>query len=543
MSIYGIMRTSVSGMNAQANRLSAVSDNIANSNTNGYKKAYTDFSSMTLPQGASQYNSGVVDTRIRSRISEQGNLSYTTSTTDLAVNGNGFMVVSNSNGENFLTRAGSFVVSSDGSLVNAAGFKLMGYKLPVGDTVGVVNGFAGLEPVSLATSSLIATPTTEGKLAANLPDGAAAVPQLSSASFAAGIYNGAGLDTGDSLKFTLSVDGSTPAANITVPLTTVTGPVTLKDAIQTAIDGSSIGAGKVVVSVDAAGAITYTAVSTGPTSAINVGPVTADNTDADGSTTSVLGLDTVGGSDTGTNNRLPSANAANATYTNKKSIVTYDNVGNQVTLDIFMSKKSEDTWEVTVYNRADAPKAPSTAEFPYSKAALTSQTLTFDGAGKLASEKSMSIAIPGGQTMALDLSSMTQLGGDFQVLDASANGNPPSDVKDVQISANGIVSAVFTDGSTLALYKVPLANVASPDNLETLSGNVFAANNESGAVQIGFGGSGGLGDIVSGAVELSTVDLASELTEMIEAQRGYTANSKVFQSGSEILDVLVNLKR
>ncbi len=56
-------------------------------------------------------------------------------------------------------------------------------------------------------------------------------------------------------------------------------------------------------------------------------------------------------------------------------------------------------------------------------------------------------------------------------------------------------------------------------------------------------GQSGLGNIVHGALEESTVDLASELTSMIESQRSYTANSKVFQTGSEILDVLVNLKR
>lgn len=66
---------------------------------------------------------------------------------------------------------------------------------------------------------------------------------------------------------------------------------------------------------------------------------------------------------------------------------------------------------------------------------------------------------------------------------------------------------------------------------------------ESGDVQIGFAGSGGLGDIISGSVENSNVDIAEELTNMIELQRNYTANSKVFQTGSDLMDVLVNLKR
>jgi flagellar hook protein FlgE len=74
-------------------------------------------------------------------------------------------------------------------------------------------------------------------------------------------------------------------------------------------------------------------------------------------------------------------------------------------------------------------------------------------------------------------------------------------------------------------------------------GNVYSVSQESGNVQIDFAGSSGLGTIKSEALEQSNVDLASELTSMIESQRGYTANSKVFQTGADLLDVLVNLKR
>lgn len=62
-------------------------------------------------------------------------------------------------------------------------------------------------------------------------------------------------------------------------------------------------------------------------------------------------------------------------------------------------------------------------------------------------------------------------------------------------------------------------------------------------MQIGFPGADGRGSILSNTLEQSTVDMATELTTMIDAQRGYTANSKVFQTGAELMDVLVNLKR
>jgi len=79
--------------------------------------------------------------------------------------------------------------------------------------------------------------------------------------------------------------------------------------------------------------------------------------------------------------------------------------------------------------------------------------------------------------------------------------------------------------------------------LSPLAGNVYMTTSESGDVEIGFPQTGGLGDLISNALEQSTVDLAGELTVMIDAQRDYTANSKVFQTGSELMDVLVNLKR
>ena len=88
MSLYGIMRTGVSGMNAQSNKLSTVSDNIANVNTTGYKRASTEFSSLILKSGSGNYDSGAVETHVRYAITDPGHMQFTTSTTDLAVQGN-----------------------------------------------------------------------------------------------------------------------------------------------------------------------------------------------------------------------------------------------------------------------------------------------------------------------------------------------------------------------------------------------------------------------------------------------------------------------
>ncbi|KKX31982.1 flagellar hook-basal body complex protein [Rhizobium sp. LC145] len=102
---------------------------------------------------------------------------------------------------------------------------------------------------------------------------------------------------------------------------------------------------------------------------------------------------------------------------------------------------------------------------------------------------------------------------------------------------------VTIDGYTVVPNIVFPANVQSPDMLKPLAGNVYSQSNDSGVIVMGYPGNGSYGKVLSGALEDSNVDIAEELTSMIESQRNYTANSKVFQTGSELMEVLVNLKR
>jgi flagellar hook protein FlgE len=411
------MRTGVSGMNAQANRLSTTADNIANSDTTGYKRSSAEFSTLIMPQVGGAYNSGGVNTTIRSAISAQGVLQYTTSVSDLAVNGNGFFVVQDPSGTPFLTRAGAFVPDAQGRLVNAAGYQLMAYSYANGTPAATANGFEGLVPVEISDQEMTATPSTTGNFNANLPAGA------------------------------------TPPA----------GP-------------------------------------------------------------------------------LPSSNSATAEYTSKSSIVTYDNLGNKKLLDVYFTNTGTGTWSVSVF---DQSKATPGTSFPYTGGALASANLTFDTTtGKITGAvDSITIPVPGGASLDLDLSKLTQLGTGFTVSEAKVNGNAPSTIEKIQIGEDGVIYAQYQDGSTKPLFKIPLADVQSADNLTALPGNVYAQSTDSGTVRIGFANEGKLGSIISGALENSNVDIAEELTNMIAAQRSYTANSKVFQTGSDLMDVLVNLKR
>lgn len=419
MGLFSMLRTSASGMAAQATRLSTVADNIANAGTTGYKRASAEFSSLFLTSGKSEYISGSVNTNVRYFVSEQGSFKFTTSVTDLGIKGSGFFVVAGENGQQYLTRAGSFVPDGDGNLVNAAGFKLMGFSLAGGNPSLVSNGTAGLQVISVGSLTLQANATTQGSLFVNLPSNATA---------------------------------AAPA-------------------------------------------------------------------------------------------NLPSANAATATFDGKTSLIAYDNLGNEVTLDVYSTKTAANTWEVTVFDRAAAGPGGG---FPYTSGPLSTTTLTFDpttGDLDASSPTSISVAIPNGATMTLDMSETSQLAAVYTVFKASVNGNAPSKVDRVEISDDGTMYSVFENGARNAMYRIPLADVPSPDNLQPLAGNVYVTSAESGDIQVGFAKDAGFGVVVSGALEQSTVDLASELTTMIESERNYTANSKVFQTGADLMDVLVNLKR
>jgi flagellar hook protein FlgE len=430
MSIFGSMKTAVSGMSAQANRLSTVADNIANVNTTGYKSVSTSFSSMVLPSSSGNYNSGGVETSVRQAISAQGDISYTTSAYDMAISGDGFFIVESADGTPVLTRAGDFSVDSDGNLVNGAGFTLMGYSYDSGVPAVVVNGFDGLVPVNVAQSGLSAIASSSAYFSGNL-DSSAEV-------------------------------------------------------------------------------------------------VTDDTT-------------------------LPSSNGTDVTDDTKKmSLVAYDSLGGTVQYDYYYTKTGDitdangavtgSTWEVAVYRNADAAEG-STTSFPYSSDAVSVASLSFDENGQLTSATDTDIVDPvTSKTITMDYSDFTQLASDFSAT-GTADGQAASSVSSVSIGTDGVVSVAYANGTSKALYQIPLATVASPDNLTLLSGNVYSANGQSGVTVTGFPQSNGLGSIESGALESSNVDLAGELTEMIEAQRSYTANSKVFQTGSDIMDVLVNLQR
>ena len=217
-----------------------------------------------------------------------------------------------------------------------------------------------------------------------------------------------------------------------------------------------------------------------------------------------------------------------------------------MTFDVYLTKTASETWEVAAFNRDDASTASSATSFPYATGPLATATLNFDattGGLTAASTTAITIPVPNGGNLSIDLSDSTQFATDFLVNEVDVDGNDASEVDRLDFAEDGTLYAIYGNGQRIAQFRIPVATVASPDNLLAGAGNIFQLTAEAGELRVGIAGSTGLGSIESGALESSTVDLAEELTTMIQAQRSYSANSKVFQTGSEMLDVLVNLKR
>ena len=179
MSIYTALRAGVSGLTANSSALAVISDNIANVNTVGYKRSGVDFSALVNAQNsATTYNAGGVLPLTRQQISLQGSLEQSRSTTDLAISGDGFFIVSPnsqqlSNGGSVLfTRAGSFTIDAQGYMVNAQGLFLQGWPVQANGSVSSSpTSLSAIEPVNIAGVGGLAEPTENISINANLTSG------------------------------------------------------------------------------------------------------------------------------------------------------------------------------------------------------------------------------------------------------------------------------------------------------------------------------------------------------------------------------------
>lgn len=434
MSIFGAMTTAISGLSAQSTAFSNIGDNLANTQTIGYKGVDTTFGNYITTSSLTLNGSDAVVARPEYTNSLQGVVSQSSNPLDLAISGQGFFPVSVPNGEangkptfnqqQLYTREGDFKLDQNGYMVNSTGHFLMGW--PV-DAAGVADS-SKVVPLQVGQSGYAPVKTSSATIAANLPaTPSSAAPVTTEMPV---------IDAQGSQKYLeLTWTKSTTASNTW--------------SLSIAQKGATSALGTVDVAFGAAGS------SSAPEGTI--GAVTATSTGATGST----------------------------------------------------------------YSSGGQAKVGLTADFGLGPQPISINLGTFGGTD-----------------------GVTQFAGtSYNLVSLTQNGVPPGSFTSVTMQGNGNVVINYDNGSSRTLAQIPVVTFASPDSLQPQDGQAFLPTRESGTPRVNQSGNNGAGSLVVSSLESSNVDIASEFTKLIVAQRAYSANTKMVTTADEMLQQTLDMKR
>jgi flagellar hook protein FlgE len=407
-----------SGLAASSKQMEVIANNLANSNTVGFKANTTLFSTM-MSQGLSSYGflsagQGVQVSGLPTQF-VQGSFESTGNVTDMAIDGEGYFMVKDAAGVQWYTRAGAFHLNTDNMLVDGKGFKLQGYAYSNVGTTSTATFETVPTDISLPRSK-DATATTEVNFGANLSENTAGGGKFN---ISQSVYDSKGGVHTLSFAFTKS---------------TVTS--NSEWTCATTFDGTATGL---------------------TTQSIVFNP--------DGSL------------------KTPSADVLVLIDDNIQAIkdslkgATIGNSSKQI------------TWTVS------------------------------DTTQKLTGYASQSV-----------------------IRSTSADGYASGDLRSLVIDTGGLISGVYTNGQTMELYKLSLANFTDQSQLMR-NGNYFSETTTSGQPSINPAGTSGLGAIQSNSLEVSNTDVSKEFINMITAQRAYQANAKVITTADQMLTTLMNVKQ
>ncbi len=248
---------------------------------------------------------------------------------------------------------------------------------------------------------------------------------------------------------------------------------------------------------------------------------------------------------------LPADAAVGAMIAN--SVEVYDAQGNPITIRFEFTKTATDSWGA-VYRHVDSSGGLIPAP-PAAGTAMAGGSMTFDANGELTSGYALTIAggsVPGfaaGSDITINLGAagepnrMTQYGSLSSVAVSGQDGSAAGTLQSFTVGQDGTIVGSYSNGGNRVVGQIALATFTNPEGLEKAGGSNYRDSINSGLAQIGAAGQGGRGLLSSGTLEMSNVDLANEFTNLIVAQRGFQANSRVVTTSDELLQEVVNLKR
>ncbi|MAL16809.1 MAG: hypothetical protein CL670_08450 [Balneola sp.] len=540
MSLVKSLNSGVSGLRAFQTKMDVIGNNIANVETAGYKSSSVTFAEMmserlgrsggggdNAPQLSNQVGLGVRVSSI-SRDFSQGAMQSTGRSTDLAIEGEGYFMVSDG-GENLMTRAGNFVFNKNGNLVDQTGRNVQGY---IADSAGNILGGGTAESIRIDFENALPPKQTEMvTLAGNLNASTSTSKVLQSQSgFTTTSGDNAsastpindlsqtltGLANGDVISFDVTLNDGTAS---TITHTYAAGD-TLGDMVNSFNSGLTASEGELTL-IDGV---------------LNLRSAAMGDSELDISAVSVTG--------TGDMN-FPGMQISQEGQTNKQTMSTtvYDDLGKAHSLLLEFTQSGTNEWQ-------------------YDARFLDGETITngatgtvqFDELGQLSSGDLLNLTFEPGQgasttSFSVELGDstngtrFTQYAGSNSAKVISQDGYTQGQLIDVAIDGAGQVQGIYDNGNSMVLAQLALAQVQNQNGLEMIGGGMYRATSAAGEMFVNTADSFAGTAINAGNLEGSNVDLAKEFTNMITSQRAYQSNARVITTSDEMLTEAVNLKR
>jgi len=557
------LNSAVSALTSQSQALSTISNNLANTNTSGYKAVSTQFLSMLDTTTASTVSanaaSGGVSTTGRQNVTLGGNITSTTTATDMAISGKGFFVVSNGSDTHlYYTRDGAFSTDSSGNLyLSGTNYYLMGWATDSSGSVSANESDpSSLQKINVANNSTTKATTTSYTLGANLPsDGQSSVNTLS-------YTNDSG--SSESLNYSWVSTGANSSGNNTYLVT-----VTPSNSSVTLDDGTTSGSS----------ALTYTVETNSSGSILNVTGTTQNTVGYTGTELpSTITASDQTSSSIDTSSMTWSSVKANSGYSTSSSMAIYDSNGTEEDVGVTWTAAGDNSWIMTVASPTTASGSTTSGSLTDASgvtASSNSYLVNFNSDGSLSSVSALSgmnansistaptsangspevsvynwtdSASASTVTMTLGASGTStgltqyatgQSSPSIDVTTKSQDGYALGTLKSVSINKSGEVVGTYSNGQSIPMYKVALANFANADGLSAMSNNVYSQSSSSGSSILGEAGQNGTGSISGSSLESSTVDSSTQFSDMITCQQAYSAASQVITSTTQMFDSLM----
>ena len=564
------MNSAISGLKNHQTMMDVISNNIANVNTTGFKSSRVTFQTLlaqtirgSIPgaigsggQDSIQIGLGMAISGV-DKLNTQGVLSNTSKLTDMAISGDGYFIMTDGY-RKFYSRDGAFDLDSTGALIspstglrvngwvaetNASGQKVINSAMPPSAPLTIPLG-AGVNAKSSSmvsfngnlngsSTDLVSSGVVESSTVASAISFATTATDALTFTYGGKTYNA-------TISTALTKDASTIADLATAVAAAVNAALTAggeTDVVQvTASDSASVSAEGGLV-FKAAKSLSF---GSSPSSNLELGAALKGraSTGLESMTTSIVAYDTLGMAHELTvkfQKQVPTAGGAGPVFSNtwKWTVANLD-AGTTLKADTaagqafgFVTFDSSGKFQSATTSTVAGATAPVTATD------LTGSRVTLNFANGQSQD----------QQLLLDFTRMSQLQDGNTVSAVENDGHPTGTLTSFTVGSNGLITGSYSNGVQEALGQIALATFANPSGLSLVSQNLMSESANSGIPQVGVPGAGARGQINGGQLELSNVDLAVQFTDMIRAERGFQANSRIITTSDEMLQDLVNLKR